>query len=65
MSDVYGRVGVRFIHPIEFVEPQDDLDVVLRSPDPMFSERGNQTHGGDTMSVRVEKNPDAFKVQEL
>ena len=65
MSDVYGRVGVRFIHPIEFVEPQDDLDVVLRSPDPMFSERGNQTHGGDTMSVRVEKNPDELKVQEL
>lgn len=65
MSDVYGRVGVWFIHPIEFVEPQDDLDVVLRSPDPMFSERGNQTHGGDTMSVRVEKNPDALKVQEL
>lgn len=65
MSDVYDRVGVRFIHPIEFVESQDDLDVVLRSPDPMFSERGNQTHEGDTMSVRVEKNPDELKVQEL
>ena len=54
-SDTYVRIGVRPIHPIEFDDTQDDLDVVTRSLDLVLSERGNQIHGGDTMSYALKR----------